>query len=161
MNRNDLLGLFAYDVWANRDTLASIAPAAAAAPKAVALIAHIAAAEQLWIARIHAEPPPIPVWPDLSLDECGPELERGAGRWRAYLEALDGAELARAVTYTNSQGQTFRSRVDDIATHVVFHSHYHRGQIASLVRGAGHTPAYADFIHAIRTHAIGTQEVRQ
>jgi uncharacterized damage-inducible protein DinB len=51
--------------------------------------------------------------------------------------------------------------VDDIATHVVFHSHYHRGQIASLVRAAGHTPAYTDFIHAIRSRATGTQEVRQ
>jgi uncharacterized damage-inducible protein DinB len=161
MNRNDLLGLFAYDAWANRETLASVGPAATAAPKTVPLVAHIAAAEQLWIARIRAEPPPIPVWPDFSLDQCGPALARGAERWQAYLETLADAELARAVTYTNSKGQTFRSRVDDIATHVVFHSHYHRGQIASLVRAAGHTPAYTDFIHAIRTRAAGSQEVRQ
>lgn len=161
MDRTDLLGLFAYDAWANRESLASIGPAAASAPKAVALIGHIAAAEQLWIARIGAEPPPIPVWPELSLDQCGPALARGAERWRAYLRTVTDAELIREVAYTNSKGQAFRSRVDDIATHVVFHSHYHRGQIASLVRGAGHTPAYTDFIHAIRTRATGTQEVRQ
>jgi uncharacterized damage-inducible protein DinB len=161
MNRNDLLGLFAYDAWANREALASVGPAAAAAPKTVTLIAHIAAAEQLWIARIRAEPQPMPVWPDLSLEQCGPALARGAERWQAHLQALTDAELAREVTYTNSKGQTFRSRVDDIATHVVFHSHYHRGQVASLVRAAGHTPAYTDFIHAIRTRVTGTPEVRQ
>jgi uncharacterized damage-inducible protein DinB len=161
MNRSDFLGLFAYDAWANRETLASIGPAAAAAPRTVALLAHVAAAEQLWIARIAAEPAPMPVWPELTLDQCGPALARGAARWQAYLETLTDAELIREVAYTNSKGQAFRSRVDDIATHVVFHSHYHRGQIASLVRAAGHTPAYTDFIHAIRTRATGTQEVRQ
>lgn len=161
MNRSDFLGLFEYDAWANRESLASIGPAAAAAPKTIALIAHVAAAEHLWIARIAAEPPPMPVWPELTLEQCGPALARGAGRWQAYLQTLTDAELTREVAYTNTKGQPFRSRVADIATHVVFHSHYHRGQIASLVRAAGHTPAYTDFIHAIRTRATGTQEVRQ
>jgi uncharacterized damage-inducible protein DinB len=41
--------------------------------------------------------------------------------------------------------------VDDILMHVVMHSAYHRGQIALEVRCAGQTPAYTDFIHAIRT----------
>jgi len=161
MDRHDLAGLFAYDAWANRESLASIEPAAAAAPKAIALIAHVAAAEHLWIARIHAEPQPMPVWPDFPLDQSGPALARAADRWQSYLASVDAAELIREVAYTNSKGDKFRSRVDHIATHVVFHSHYHRGQIASLVRAAGHTPAYTDFIHAIRSHAIGTEEVRQ
>jgi uncharacterized damage-inducible protein DinB len=33
---------------------------------------------------------------------------------------------------------------------VLFHSAYHRGQIASQMRAAGFTPAYTDFIHAVR-----------
>ena len=35
-------------------------------------------------------------------------------------------------------------------THVVMHSAYHRGQIASHMRESGLTPAYTDFIHGIR-----------
>jgi uncharacterized damage-inducible protein DinB len=153
MTRTELLGLFAYDAWANRETLASVGPAAAAAPKAVLLMGHIAAAELLWLARTRAEPAPLPVWPDLSWEECGPALSRGVEGWDAHLRTGSDAELAREVTYTNSKGETFTSLVSDIATHVVFHSHYHRGQVAALVRAAGHTPAYTDFIHAIRTHA--------
>jgi uncharacterized damage-inducible protein DinB len=30
------------------------------------------------------------------------------------------------------------------------HSTYHRGQIAAAMRQAGATPAYTDFIHAVR-----------
>ena len=34
--------------------------------------------------------------------------------------------------------------------HVIMYSVYHRGQIASNVRAEGLTPAYTDFIHAVR-----------
>jgi len=34
--------------------------------------------------------------------------------------------------------------------HVIMHSAYHRGQIATDMRAAGLTPAYTDFIHSIR-----------
>jgi uncharacterized damage-inducible protein DinB len=159
MTRTDLLGLFAYDAWANRETLASVGPAAAAAPKAVKLMAHIAATAELWLSRTLAEPAPLPVWPELSLGECERVLARGSARWEAYLGNAGDAGLAREIAYTNSKGESYRNRVADIAMHVVFHAHYHRGQIAALVRAAGHTPAYTDFIQAVRTHATGTQEI--
>jgi uncharacterized damage-inducible protein DinB len=160
MTRTDLLGLFAYDAWANREALASLQPAAAVAPKAVKLMAHVAATAELWLSRVRSEPAPLPVWPELPLDECGRVLARGAASWSAYLEAAGDAGLAREIAYTNSKGDAYRNLVSDIAMHVVFHAHYHRGQIAALVRAAGHTPAYTDFIHAVRTHATGTQEIR-
>jgi len=42
------------------------------------------------------------------------------------------------------------SRVEDILTHVLFHSAYHRGQIALQMRASALEPAYTDFIHAVR-----------
>jgi uncharacterized damage-inducible protein DinB len=44
--------------------------------------------------------------------------------------------------------------VEEILTHVVIHSAYHRGQIASDVRAAGGVPAYTDYIHAVRQGLI-------
>jgi uncharacterized damage-inducible protein DinB len=38
--------------------------------------------------------------------------------------------------------------------HVIMHSVYHRGQIATDVRAAGFSPAYTDFIHVIRHNLI-------
>jgi uncharacterized damage-inducible protein DinB len=40
--------------------------------------------------------------------------------------------------------------VEEILTHLVIHSAYHRGQIASDLRAAGQEPAYTDYIHAVR-----------
>jgi uncharacterized damage-inducible protein DinB len=45
--------------------------------------------------------------------------------------------------------------VDDVLTHVILHSAYHRGQIASAVRAGGETPAYTDLIHAVRQGLVG------
>jgi uncharacterized damage-inducible protein DinB len=38
--------------------------------------------------------------------------------------------------------------------HVLFHSAYHRGQIALQMRASGLTPAYTDFIHAVRQGSL-------
>src|SRR5579859_7947110 len=107
MTRTDLLGLFAYDAWANREALASVRPVAVSAPKAVELVAHVAATAELWLSRVRSEPAPLAVWPDLSLDESEPVLERGVASWSAHLEAAGDAELAREITYTNSKGDTY------------------------------------------------------
>jgi uncharacterized damage-inducible protein DinB len=54
------------------------------------------------------------------------------------------------VSYKNSKGEPWSSAEEDVLMHVVMHSAYHRGQIATDMRANGFTPAYTDFIHAIR-----------
>jgi uncharacterized damage-inducible protein DinB len=63
---------------------------------------------------------------------------------------LPPASLDGKVEYRNSKGEPWSSRVEDMLTHVLFHSAYHRGQIALQMRAAGNEPAYTDFIHAVR-----------
>ena len=53
--------------------------------------------------------------------------------------------------YRNTRGEEFENAVEEILTQVFLHSAYHRGQIASTLRDAGHEPALTDFIHALRT----------
>ncbi len=66
-----------------------------------------------------------------------------------FLDAHHGS-LDQSVSYTNSQGEAWSSTVEEILTHITVHSAYHRGQIASDLRAAGMTPAYTDYIHAVR-----------
>jgi uncharacterized damage-inducible protein DinB len=153
-----LLDLFAWDSWANQETLDSLRPAVTVVPKAGRLAAHIAATELLWLTRIHARPSPVPVWPEVEIDETARLFADAAGQWKAYLERMTVDEESRQVSYVNSKGESFRNSTVHIATHVVFHSHYHRGQIAALVRAAGHEPAYTDFIHAVRSNAFTPRE---
>ncbi|HEV7515522.1 MAG TPA: DinB family protein [Thermoanaerobaculia bacterium] len=146
--------LFVYDDWANREVLAALKRAEVVPPKALRWLAHILAAERLWLNRLRADPSPVVVWPDLTLDLCAAEIEALVGLYRTYLDGLTGEGLAASVTYVNSQGERWTSRAEDILTHVVMHSAYHRGQIAAALRAAGATPAYTDFIHAVRVGLV-------
>ena len=79
-----------------------------------------------------------------------------ARAWAGFLDEPEGADLDGGVAYRNSQGEAWTSTVGDILTHVVSHSAYHRGQVASELRAAGFAPAYTDFIHAVRQGFIAS-----
>jgi uncharacterized damage-inducible protein DinB len=145
--------MFEHDTWANATVLDALR-AGPAPDQARAWIAHIIAAERLWLARLRQEPPTMPVWPDLDLDECAAELAGLQGDWTRWLETLDQDGLGDGVAYRNSKGEFWTSIVGDVLTHVLLHGSYHRGQIASAVRAAGGEPAYTDFIHAVRSGLI-------
>ena len=141
---------FAYDAWANRESLRSLQRLASPPEQALRRLAHVAAAQQLWWERVQGVPQSLPVWPTLSLDETARLLDETAERWRALVEGMGQGDLARPVGYTNSKGDRFESALGDILQHVVLHGAYHRGQVAGDVRAAGGEPAYTDFIHAAR-----------
>ena len=148
--------MVAYDLWAIDATLASLRSCDGAAPRgAVRLLAHIIGAERLWLARIGGEKPPVAVWPEWSLAECVPHAAALAPLWSGLFDRLDDPRLAEPVAYTNSKGEPWTSTIGDIIAHVVAHSSYHRGQIASELRAAGRTPAYTDYIHAVRAGFLG------
>jgi uncharacterized damage-inducible protein DinB len=141
---------FAYDEWANREVLANFRMTAHPPAQTLRLLAHILSAEHLWLERILRQPQSLPVWPGFSADQCETQIAAMANLWREYLEGLSVEQLSESVSYKNSKGEPWSSTVEDILTHVLLHSAYHRGQIASQTRAAGETPAYTDFIHAVR-----------
>jgi uncharacterized damage-inducible protein DinB len=142
--------LFLYDDWANREVLQGLAASQAPSVRSIRLLAHILSAQKLWFERLKGQPQSLPVWPEYELTECEALLAELAGSWRSYFETADESELERGVPYKNSKGEAFNSRVEDILTHVAMHGSYHRGQIAAVMRASGFTPAYTDFIHAVR-----------
>lgn len=145
--------LFEHDGWANAAVLVSLREGPAP-DRTRRWMAHIVASERLWLARLRQEPSSLPVWPHLDLDACAAELTELQGEWMSCLEELDDEDLGDGVAYRNSMGEFWTSTVGDILTHVVLHSGYHRGQIAAALREAGGTPAYTDFIHAVRSGLI-------
>jgi uncharacterized damage-inducible protein DinB len=141
--------LFRYDDWANRETLASLRKGVTT-PKALRWLAHVIGAEKLWIERLNRSKPGAAVWPELSLERCGKELDEVGKLWDEFLGDLDPEGFEREIEYVNSKGERWSSTVGDVLNHVLLHSAYHRGQIAAEVRSAGGEPAYTDFIHAAR-----------
>ncbi len=73
-----------------------------------------------------------------------------AAAWREFLDRMPPDGFADKVEYRNSKGEPWLSRVEDVLTHVLMHSAYHRGQVALEMRASGLEPAYTDFIHAVR-----------
>jgi uncharacterized damage-inducible protein DinB len=158
--------LFRYDRWANGEVLNALHAATAGfdAHTAVASeevvqeflrrLAHILGAEWLWLARLNVPGEAAGVWPELTLEQCARQVETLGSVWQGYLGELGEDGLRQTIAYTNSKGEPWQSRIDDVLTHVVMHSAYHRGQIALEMRAAGLNPAYTDFIQAERTGKI-------
>jgi uncharacterized damage-inducible protein DinB len=145
---------FTYDAWANREVHVALKESASQNARPLQLLAHILSAQRLWLERIRKQPQTLPVWPDFTLAECAVQIGNLAGLWRGYFDQLSAAGLSERVAYTNSRGEPWASTVEDIVTHVVLHSAYHRGQIARQMRLSGDIPAYTDFIHAARQGLI-------
>ena len=141
--------LLRYDIWANGETVGSLRQGSPPA-RSLKWMGHIIGAEYLWLARLRQVPAPLPVWPDLPVEECAVRLGELSSMWREYLANATPRQLAERVAYTNSKGEKWTNVVEDILTHVTIHSAHHRGQIASDLRAAGQVPAYTDFIHAVR-----------
>lgn len=142
--------MFQYDDWANHETLHSLQEMEHPPERARKIMAHIVAAELLWMARLQQGTQKTPVWPEFGLDDCERQLVELRQGWELYLAGLADGDLDRKIAYTNSKGEKYSNAVRDILMHVVMHGTYHRGQIASAVRDRAGEPAYTDFIEAVR-----------
>ncbi len=139
-----------YNAWANREVLRSLPAARSVPERAGAVMAHIIGAEWLWLRRLGHDSPPMAVWPALSLAECQGRLAELSQAWQAFSDGLRPESLEQQIRYTNSKGENWSNTVADMLTHVVLHSSYHRGQIASFLGRAGEVPAYSDYIECVR-----------
>ncbi len=142
--------LFDHDAWANRETLESLKKTADPPWRSLKIMAHIIAAEDLWLVRLNQSGEAVVVWPEMSLDQLELHLNRLEKAWKQYLSGINSGELLQIISYTNSKGEPWTNKVEDILLHTAMHSNYHRGQIALDVRTSGLVPAYTDFIHSVR-----------
>ena len=147
-DRHEALQLFEYDRWANERIAEKLAGLATELPLADKLLAHVVGAEEVWFERVSGgEYKKLAVWPEgLALAEVRKRFAAIADAWRAHLEKADAHEFARKVEFKNSAGEPCADPLEAIVRHVVNHGAHHRGQIASLLRAAGHKPETLDFI---------------
>jgi uncharacterized damage-inducible protein DinB len=111
--------------------------------KAELLLCHLLNAHQTWNNRICQKEHDFGVW-QLHNSEDLKNIDRE--NYLKTLEILEQYEIDQKVTYTNLKGQTFSNSIRDILFHVINHSTYHRGQIASEFKQCGIDPIVSDFI---------------
>ena len=159
MNTDALARLFDHMRWADsRARVALRDSPGALVERALELYCHVLGAEHVWLTRLKGEQATVAVWPRLSLSETEALAEQLHASFETYLDSLRPGDLDRDVTYTNSAGQAFTSRVEDILLHIVMHGSYHRGQVAMLIRDGGGTPAPSDYIAFVRGSPAATRQ---
>ncbi|HVM32807.1 MAG TPA: DinB family protein [bacterium] len=130
---------FQYNHWANDLFRTALLEMKDPPEKGLQLFRHILFAMDVWLARLQTRDlsgfkdpyPPIP------LAEFGAKLEGLRAPWDSYLSQLEPGDLEKTFVFANVAGERYEQVVRNVLVHVVNHSHYHRGQLASVVHQAG------------------------
>ncbi len=148
---------FDFEKDAHRQVLASLdtVPQANRGPAyehALDLMGHLVAARRMWLHRIEpSHERPAAIFPtDVTRADLHAAFESMERDWDDYLGRLTDNELERVLVYQTSEGDWYSQPIVDTLTQLYGHSHYHRGQIASLLRVCGGEPAKSDFIFWVR-----------
>lgn len=116
---------------------------AKAGEKALRLFSHILNAQHIWNCRIAGTTPLVGVW---DLNPAAGLADKDRENYRHTNDLLDYTDLETPVDYKTSGGASFTNNTKDILFHIINHSTYHRGQVASLLRTAGIDPPATDYI---------------
>jgi len=146
----------AYTTWAtNRllDAAAELTPEEltrdfGSSEKSVAgTLAHIYAAERLWMGRIQGLNPKLYVnEEDRDLAVLSREWPALLRQWEACAGALTSESVHHKVDYTNPKGNPDRHTHWQIILHVVNHATHHRGQVSGFLRAMGKVPPPLDLM---------------
>ncbi len=143
--------LAAYNYWANEKCATLILAAGTAKADLVQLssfptirktVYHIWDAELVWIKRLLQESPVS--WPPSAqfngtLQEGLDAMLENSKRFIDYMERSTDDSLQATVNYQTIAGKAYTNTVIDMITHCLNHSTYHRGQLITMLRGAGQT----------------------
>ena len=157
--QDDFASLFAFNRWANAKMLDSCRKLSveqyAAEPvpgwsSVRSTVHHIAIVTEGWLRGLAADPDEsVPTEGELTtVDEAERLLERAYQRFEELLPTLTPERLATPVTYRR-RGRTATLPPWALLRHVVNHTTYHRGQVATLLRQLGHKAASTDYLRFI------------
>lgn len=132
-----LIRLFGYDKHCNL-LLAETIAGAGNPEKPVQLMAHILAAQQIWLARcLGAAPASAAIWPEWEPDIFEPLINDCHREWIDFLQRKTDADFNSYITYNDLKGNPHKTRLSDIFGQVLNHGTHHRGQIGQLLKFEG------------------------
>jgi uncharacterized damage-inducible protein DinB len=154
----EITDLYSYNKWANQETLRAAAELGDDAfardmissfPSLCATMVHMLGAEVVWLQRWHGDP--LGNARDVLVCDT---VARLSARWEQhwaqqerFINALSAEELSRPVQIRTRSGLETVQALGDTLRHVVNHATYHRGQVTTLIRQLGGTPASTDYFN--------------
>jgi uncharacterized damage-inducible protein DinB len=143
-----------YNRWANAKVLKRLDSIAANGtplpPRALHLFGHLLNAQAIWIARITGTDSPVAVFQYHELPALRALHESTAPQLISLVSNADDVEMARLISYTNSQKKAYQTPVGEILMHALNHATYHRAQVALALREASLDPVNTDYVTWVR-----------
>lgn len=111
--------------------------------KATILYNHVLNAHQIWNNRIEPKQTTFGVWQIHPIKDV-----KGIDKlnYEQSLIVLEKFDLGETINYVNTKGEILQNSLRDIFFHVINHSTYHRGQIATEFKNCGIEPITTDYI---------------
>lgn len=142
----------AFERWATRAQVESLASVPAPSEELRAIAWHVLAGAENWLARIDGSTPSVSLqWVTPADGALATLLDAVERRFAAVASSLSDERLAATFAYRNSRGDAFESVVGDALEHLMLHGAEHRGQIALLVGREGGTPVETEYIFYLRS----------
>jgi uncharacterized damage-inducible protein DinB len=145
-----------YSAWASR----RLVEAAAALPaedltrdfqtadrSVLRTLAHVYAADRVWLSRLAGTPfPGFVTDADRTLETLQNDWPALHDRWRDWAAGLAEDRTEAVLDYKDLKGNAWRQPVWQVILHVVNHATQHRGQVSGFLRSMGHVPPVLDLI---------------
>jgi len=149
--KDHFIRLFEYDRYANQIILDTIIKAGNP-EKPVKFMAHLLAAQQVWLNRCKRSPTPAcALWPDWPADDLGPVIDENARQWIDFLSVLNPEDFDQIISYKDTRGNEWANKLTDIIVQVTNHGTHHRAQAGQhlILAGVEKLPM-TDYIFFIR-----------
>ena len=148
MNKRDVEYLHDYNRWANSrilDAVSKLTPEQFArdlqsSHRSVRdTLAHILAAEWIWLERWKGVSPNALFIPTdfPTVESLGTRWAKVEGDYAEFIKGITDESLATVIAYTNTKGEGWAYPLGRMMQHVMNHSSYHRGQVATMLRQLG------------------------
>jgi uncharacterized damage-inducible protein DinB len=161
MSPDDIRALYEYNAWANRRALDSAAPLTveqftkplgSSFSSVRDTLAHIWGSQWVWLERFQGRSP-------AALPDPGqfPDLDSLRARWdddeeslQRFVSSITQEDLDKVISYRTMKFGEYKNPLWQSMQHMVNHSTYHRGQIATLLRQLDAKPISTDLMHYYR-----------
>jgi len=158
MQLQDIMNLYHYNAWAKERVLSVVErltpdqftkDLGSSHGGVHGTLAHALGAEEIWLKRWRGDvitgflkPSEVPTFPDLRS-----RWTRITEETAAFCKSLrDDKDVRRVVVYKDLKGNEYQQPLDQLMTHLVNHSSYHRGQVVTMLRQLGVRPIDTDLV---------------
>lgn len=160
--------LYSYNRWANERVLVAageltseelVRDLGSSFPSVMATLSHMLFAEWIWLERwMGNSPKDAPSgWRTSALTELRGFWRDFEQRQSGFIDDLSEERLQQIVEYRNTAGTSLSAPLHQLMRHVVNHSTYHRGQVATMLRQLGSKAPGTDLVLFYRESSSGSR----